>query len=182
MGRFAILGCAALGLSASVLFAAMSSTRAEILRFENSHSVAVVCSSRAVLFGAPQNGWALQEIQNAFQRAGVRQLDAIVLDSDAQATYHTAALALDYPDTVLCMPPSRAAVTFSHASGLPLRRLPPDTLLYNAVRYEKLGGQITLTFSEVKLLKSGGDCVIIGKYAELQPFSDTVLRARIKLT
>ncbi len=182
VGRFAILGCVAVGLSASVLFAAVSSTRAEILRFENSGSVAVVCGARAILFGAPQNGWALQDIQNALERSGVRQLDAIVLDSDAQATYHTAALALDYPDTVLCMPPSRAAVTFSHAAGLPLRHLPQGTLFYSAVRYEKSDRQITLTFSEAKLLKSGGDCVIIGEYAELQPFSDTVLRARIKLT
>lgn len=182
LGHFAILGCAAVALSASVLFAAMSSTRAEILRFENSHSVAVVCYDRAVLFGAPQNGWALQEIQNAFGRAGVNHLDAIVLESDAQATYHTAALARDYPDTALCMPPTRAAVAFSRASGLPLRELRSGTPLYNAIRYEKSDGEITLTFSNAKLLKSGGDCVIIGKYAELQPFSDSVLRARINLT
>lgn len=182
VGRFAVLGCVAVGLSVSVLFAAMSSTRADLLVFKNSNSAAAICGSRAVLFGAPQNSWALQEIQNAFERTGVRQLDAIVLDSDAQATYHTVALALDYPGAVLCMPPSRAAVTFSHAAGLPLGHLPQGTLLYNAVRYEKSNGQITLSFSEAKLLKIGGDCVIIGEYAELQPFSDTVLRARMKLT
>ncbi len=181
-GRFAVLGCLAVALSASVLFAAVSSTRAEVLLFKNSHSTAVVCGNRAVLFGAPQNSWALQEIQNAFERTGVRQLDAIVLDSAVQATYHTAALAFDYPGAVLCMPPSRTAVTFSHAAGLPLRHLPQGTLLYGAVRYEKSDGKITLTFSEAKLLKSGGDCVIIGKYAELEPFSDSVLRTRIKLT
>ncbi len=181
-GRFAVLGCAAVALSASVLFSAASSTRAEVLIFKNSQSAAVVCGRRAVLFGAPQNSWALQEIQDAFERTGVRRLDAIVLDSAAQATYHTAALARDYPGTVLCAPLSRTAVTFSHAAGLPLRSLPQHTRLYDAVEYEQSHGKITLTFSEASLLKSGGDCVIIGRYAELKPFSDTVLRAGIKLT
>ncbi len=181
LGRFAILGCAAVGLSASVLFSAISGPRAEILHFESSHSTAVVCADRAILFGTPQNGWALQEIQNAFQRVGVKHLDAIVLEFAAQATYHTAALARDYPGTALCMPPTRAAVTFSQAAGLPLRQLPPGTLLYSAVRFEKSDGEITLRFSDAKLLKSGGDCVIIGKYAALRPFSDTVWRARVKL-
>lgn len=182
LGRMALLGCAAVGLSASVLFSVISSTRAEILHFESSHSTAVVCADRAILFGTPQNGWALQEIQNAFRRTGVKHLDAIVLESAAQATYHTAALARDYPDTALCMPPTRAAVTFSQAAGLPLRQLPSDTLLYNAVRFEKSDGEITLRFSDAKLLKSGGDCVIIGRHAAPRPFSDTVWRARVNLS
>ncbi|WMJ85085.1 ComEC/Rec2 family competence protein [Oscillospiraceae bacterium LTW-04] len=180
VGRFAALGCLAVGLTASVLFATMNSNRADIILFKNS-GAAVICGSRAVLFGSPQNGYALQEIQTAFERSGVKSLDAIVIDSADQATYHTAALALDYPSTVLCSPPSRAAVTFSHAAGLPLRNLPQDALLYGAVRYHKSDSEITLTFSEAELLKTGGNCVIIGKYAELEPFSASVLRARAKL-
>lgn len=181
VGRFAALGCLAVGLTVSALFAAMNSAKADVILFKNS-GAAVICGSHAVLFGAPQDSYALYEIQTAFSRSGVRTLDAIVLDSAALATYHTAALALDYPGTALCCPPSRSAVTFCHAARLPLRNLPQNALLYNTVRYEKSDGKITLTFSEAKLLKSGRDCVIIGKYAEPVAFSDTVLRARIKLT
>ncbi len=181
VGRFAVLGCLAAGLTASALFSAVNSAQADVLLFKNS-GAAVICGNRAVLFGAPQSNYALQEIQTAFNRCGVKTLDAIVLDSAEQAGYHTAALAWEYPDAVLCCPPSRAAVTFSHAAGIPLRSLPQDTLLYNAVRYQKSDGEITLTFSEARLLKSGGDCVIIGMYAEPLPFSRTVLRARTKLT
>lgn len=182
VGRFAALGCLAAGLTASVLFAAINSVWTDIILFKNSNSAAVICGSRAILFGTPQNGYALQEIQTAFDRSGVKSLDAIVLDSAEQATYHTAALTQDYPATVLCCPPSRAAVTFSHAAGLPLRSLPQNTLLYGAVRYQKSGSEITLAFSEAKLLKSGGNCVIIGKYAEPEPFSASVFRVRTKLT
>ncbi|MDF3003847.1 MAG: internalization-related competence protein ComEC/Rec2 [Oscillospiraceae bacterium] len=180
LGRLAVMGCLAAGLTVSVLFATINFNRAEIIVFKNS-GAAVICGSRAVLFGAPQNGYALQEIQTAFARSGVKSLDAIVIDSSEQATYHTAALAMDYPETVLCCPPSRASVTFSHAADLPLRSLPQDTLLYGAVRYHKSGSEITLTFSEAELLKIGGNCAIIGKYAELEPFSASILRARTKL-
>ena len=181
VGRFAALGCMAAGLTASVLFSAINSTQADIILFQNS-GAAVICGNRAVLFGAPQNSYALQEIQTAFTRCGVKTLDAIVVDSAEQAGYHIAALAQGYPGAVLCCPPSRAAITFSHAAGIPLRNLPQNTLLYNTIQYEKSDGKITLTFSEAKLLKSGRDCVIIGKYAEPLPFSKTVLRARTKLT
>lgn len=180
VGRFAVMGCLAAGLTASVLFAAINCNRAEIIIFKNS-GAAVVCGSRATLFGTPQNGYALQEIQTAFERSGVKSLDAIVIDSADQATYHTAALAMDYPEAVLCCPPSRASITFAHAAGLPLRNLPQDTLLYGAVRYHKSGSEIALTFSEAELLKIGGNCVIIGKYAELKPFSSNILRARTKI-
>ncbi|HWP52354.1 MAG TPA: ComEC/Rec2 family competence protein [Clostridia bacterium] len=182
VGRFAVLGCLTAGLTASVLFAAMGSSRADIILFQNSNSAAIICGNRAVLFGAPQNGYALQEIQTAFNRSGVKTLDAIVLDSATQATYNAAALALEYPEVVLCCPPSRTAVTFAHAAELPLRNLAPGTLLYGAVQYQNTAGKITLTFSEARMLKSNGNCVIIGKYAELKPFSDSVLRARTKLT
>ncbi|MFV0496754.1 MAG: ComEC/Rec2 family competence protein [Candidatus Fimivivens sp.] len=180
VGRFAALGCLAVGLTAMVLFSAMNSNHAEIILFKNS-GAAVICGSRAVLFGTPQDSYALQEVQTALERSGIKSLDAIVIDSADQATYYTGALALNYPATVLCAPPSRAAVTFAHATGLPLRNLPQDTLLYGAIRYHESDGEITLTFSEATLLKTGGDCVIIGKYATLYPFSPDILRARTKL-
>ena len=178
--RLAIAGCTAAGLTAAVISATLSLGTADIILFKNSDCAAVCMGSRAVLIGSPQNSFQLYEIQNALDRSGIERLEVVVLNLDSQVNFQTAALMREYPDVALCAPATRSTVNFAQAAGIPLKKLENNARLFGC-DFKSTNNETLITFSEAKLLKNGENYAIIGKYAALKPFSETVVRVRVKI-
>jgi len=176
---------AAIGLSAVYVIAALISfgsnfNCADIVTFEQSGCVAVIKGGHAVLLGSPDDKWQRFEINNAFSTLGVEKLDAIIITDSKQAGFNTVKLSRDFNCQHLCAPNDRASAVFCHGSGIKLCRLPQNSALFEKMTLTADDNGYQVLFKNGKLLKSGNNCDIIGRYSYPMPI-DGIIRHRVTL-
>lgn len=179
-GRFAALAITAVYNIGSLFSFAVGQNQAEVLFFEQSGCTAIAKGGHAVMIGAPQNRWQLNNIQTAFDRMGVERLDAVLLQSSDFAGYHLAKLIGDYGCEAVICDNDRFAAAFCGETGATLYQYPDDAPLFGSAKISADSRQAEIIFNNCKLLKNQNSCDIIGMYTLALPI-DGVQRLKIDL-
>jgi len=179
-GRFAVLAITAVYAIGSLFSFAVGQNQADILFFEQSGAAAVVKGGHAVIIGAPQNRWQLNNIQTAFDRMGVERLDAVLLQNSDFAGYHLAKLVSEYGCEAVICDNNRSTAAFCGETGTTLYQYPDEASLFGSAKISADSQQVEIIFNNCKLLKNQDSCDIIGVYT-LAPSINGVQRLRINL-
>ena len=159
---------------------AVGQNQADILFFEQSGCTAIAKGGHAVMIGAPQNRWQLNNIQTAFDRLGVERLDAVLLQNSDFAGYHLAKLVSEYGCEAVICDNIRSAAAFCGETGTTLYQYPDEASLFGSGKISADSQQVEIIFNNCKLLKNQDSCDIIGMYT-LAPSINGVQRLRINL-
>ncbi len=176
----AVTALSAVYLIASIFNFALNFNSADIVIFDKSGCVSVIKGGHAVLLGSPEDKWQRFEIDSAFSTLGVEQLDAIIITDSRSACYQTFKLAKDHSCRFLCAPNDRTSAAFCHSASMSLCQLPQSSPLFGDMTLNITDDRCEIIFKNGKLLKSGGNCDIIGRYSDPMPI-EGLARYRVNI-